>query len=292
VTTLTAYLDLAICPVSYDAVIFMAQAEMERRRVGADRLYVCVVGEPRLKPQYDEAEADWRLWNIVLPAAKLFGARVMLAADWLQAERVASTKDWKQWPPDWRKQTLKKRWHLVGGLIERAESGEQIARPTASEHALRAVRKIAAGRKFVTMTMRQTYLTERNSDEGSWGDAARAIVKKGYSVQTIRDTAVALREGHGFAELNLDLRMAWYQTASYNVVANCGPASLLWLSDRPYVMLGAEYPADEWNGLFVQQGLPLGSNWPWALPSQTISYGKEVSETILTEFDRWESATS
>jgi hypothetical protein len=292
VTTLIAVYDLQVGPASFDIVPFLAQAAIEQRKIGAERMHVCLVGEMRRKPQYDEHEARWRLMNICVPACALFGATFSLCADWLQVERIASAKDWKQWPPDWRKQTLSKRWHLVGGLIDRANAGEQIAKPTASEHALRAVRKIAAGRKFVTMTMRQTYLTERNSDGDSWGDAARAIVKRGYSVQTIRDTSIALREGYGFAELSLDLRMAWYQTASYNVVANCGPASLLWLSDRPYVMMGAGHPAEEWDGLFVQQGLSLGSNWPWALPSQTISYGKEVSETILAEFERWESATS
>ena len=101
-TTLNAFLDLAICPASYDAVVFLAQAAMERDHIGATRMHVSVVGELRKKPQYDEAEAEWRLWNIVIPAARLFGARVSYCDDWLQAERIASAKDWKNWPPDWR----------------------------------------------------------------------------------------------------------------------------------------------------------------------------------------------
>jgi len=277
-------------------MIFMAQAEMERRKTGADNLHVCLFGEVRKKSQYDEAEAEWRLWNIVVPAARLFGAMLSVTPgrDGFRAFGEMIPGDYF-WPHRWQFQKYDAaqgiRRHLVGGLIKQAKNGEPIARPTASEHALRAVRKLAEGRKFVTMTTRETYLPERNSDAGAWAQAANEIARRGYSVQRIVDTSTALREGHGFAELNLDLRMAWYQTAEFNICANTGPASLLWLSDRPYVMMGAGVPAEEWDGLFVKQGLPLGESWPWALPNQRIAYGKETAETILAEFDRWASAT-
>jgi hypothetical protein len=83
-----------------------------------------------------------------------------------------------------------------------------------------------------------------------------------------------------------------YELAEFNIIANCGPASLCWFSDRPYVMLGAGVPAEEWDGLFVKQGLPLGESWPWARPHQRIAYGKETAGQIVAEFDRWASATS
>lgn len=294
VSTLVAFLDLAVCPVSYDAVIFMAQADMERKRVGADRLHVVLFGDLRKKPaQYDEAEAEWRLWNIVVPAARLFGAGVSVdvGRPWQEAARH-DRPDFAQWPPNWPAQTLKDRRHLVSGLIDRTLRGDSIARPRASEHALRKVRKWMTGRA-VTMTVREAdYLGERNSDAALWGNVARAIAERGFTVYRIRDTTRALEIGSGYAELNLDLRMAMYEQAEFNIVANCGPASLCWLSERPYLMAGAGYPADEWDGLFVKQGLPLGANWPWALPHQTLLYGKETAEQVIAEFDRWESATS
>jgi hypothetical protein len=40
----------------------------------------------------------------------------------------------------------------------------------------------------------------------------------------------------------------------------------------------------------VNQGLPLGASWPWALPHQKIAYGKETAEQIISEFELWESA--
>ena len=56
-----------------------------QRKIGADRMHVTLVGEMRKKPQYDEHEARWRLWNIVVPACALFDATVALVPDWLYA---------------------------------------------------------------------------------------------------------------------------------------------------------------------------------------------------------------
>lgn len=296
VSTLVAFLDLAVCPVSYDAVVFMAQAEMERKMVGADRLHVVLFGDLRKKPaQYDEAEAEWRLWNIVVPAARLFGATVSAQPRWNAGDvECAGVFGEPFWPAYWDEQPdmVKKgvRHHLVGGLISRAKAGEPIARPRGSLHARRKVYEWMTGRA-VTMTVREAdYLDDRNSDSALWGNVARAIAERGFTVYRIRDTTRALEIGSGYAELNIDLRMAMYERAEFNIVANCGPASLCWLSDRPYIMAGAGYPADEWDGLFVKQGLPLGANWPWALPHQTLLYGKETAEQIVAEFDRWSTA--
>lgn len=293
-STLVAFLDLAVCPVSYDAVIFMAQAEMERRKVGAERLHIALFAEIRRKPQYDEAEAEWRLWNIVVPAARLFGATVSVTPgrDSFRAHGEMIPGDF-YWPPRWEFQydNLRRgvRWHLVGGLIDRVKAGEAIARPRASEHARRKVAKWMTG-PAVTLTLREAdYLDERNSNDLAWRHIAQAIVDRGFKVYRIRDTTRALELGLGYAELNLDLRMAMYERAAFNVVANCGPASLCWLSERPYVMVGAGVPAEEWNGLFVKQGLPLGKSWPWATEHQRIAYGRETPESVLAEFDRWAS---
>lgn len=291
-TTVTAVLDLAVTPCSYDAIVFLVKAAMHGKRIGATRMHVCIVGDIRKKPQYDDAEAAWRLWNIVIPAAQLFGATVTLANDWLMAKRICSDKDWKQWPPDWDKQTLKDRRHLIGDVISWAKAGEQVPVLRASEHARRNVKTAYArlGRPVVTMTLRDTYLPERNSVRGEWDRAKRHIEARGYAVVILEDTGVALANGNGYGELNLDVRMACYQEAVLNLQANNGAASLCWFSDKPYRMFGAGVPAEEWDGLFVKQGLPLGETWPWAKPGQKLVYGQTTTEQIVAEFEAWRGA--
>lgn len=300
-TTLTAFYDLAVGPVSFDFVVFMVQAEMERRKIGAQRMHAVIVpmaggvgGMFRDKRHlYDEHEMRWRLWNICIPACQLLGASFTLATDWQQARRLASDKDWKCWPHDWDKQTLGARRHLIGGVIGPAKTGVAVPRLEASPHARRKVAECCKrlGRPLVTLTLRNTYLRERNADRAAWESLKRHIENRGFATAMIEDTDSALSRGSGFGELNLDLRMAMYQEAAINLHSNGGAASLSWFSDKPYLFFGAGIPADEWGGLFVKQGLPLGDTWPWASPGQRLIYKPATFDVMREEFDAWAGAT-
>ena len=299
-TTLTAFYDLAVGPVSFDFVVFAVQAEIERRRIGARRLHFCIVPDPngpggfRDKSHfYDEHEARWRLNNIVLPATQLFGASYTFAADWLQAKRLASDKDWKQWPADWDRQTLKARHHLVGGVIRSSCAGTEVPTIHPSEHAGRKVREWFGilKRPVVTMTLRSTYMPQRNSQREGWLTAKCLIEARGYAVVLLEDTSVALRSGTGYGELNLDLRVACYENAALNLQSNNGSASLCWFGTKPYRMFDAGIPAEDWHGLFVMQGLPLGHDWAWAGAEQRLIYAPSTAPNIMEEFGAWESAT-
>ena len=293
-TTLTAFYDLAVGPVSFDFVVFLTKARMHAARIGAERVHVVVVpfalgvgGMFRDKrPFFDEHEARWRLHNIVIPACALAGATHTLATGWDMARLLAGEHCF---PHDWDKQSLKDRRHLVGEIIRDANNGQKVPRLSASPHALRMVKKWAK-EPYVTITLRHTYLPERNSKTGTWMAVDLYISEHGYNVYMLRDTSVALECGKGYGELNLDLRMAMYQNAALNLQANNGAASLCWFGDAPYRMFGAGVPADEWDGLFVKQGLPLGASWPWAGREQRICYGKETAAQIIAEFDKWKES--
>lgn len=292
---LTAFYDLAVGPVSFDFVVFLVKAEMARRRAKCERLHVVIVpfeqgvgGMFRDKTSlYDEHEMRWRLWNICIPACQLLGASVTLATGWDQARRLNALGD--PWPVDWDRQTLKDRRHLIGDIITAARSGEKVPGLSASGHARRKVRSayVRLVKPVITMTMRSTYLPERNSDRQAWLRAKQHIEDRGCAVLMFEDTGVALANGHGYGELNLDVRMACYQEAVLNLQANNGAASLCWFSEKPYRMFGAGVPAEEWDGLFVKQGLPLGETWPWATPRQKIVYGPTSAEQIIAEFESW-----
>jgi hypothetical protein len=306
--TLTAFYDLAVGPVSYDFVVFMVKAEMVRRRHKLDKLHIIIMPDEKgvggmfrdKTALYDLHEMHWRLQNICLPAAQLLRASVCLAPSREWALDVgAHIHDYHQplnlvWPADWDKQTLKRRHHLVGDIIEWSVK-EPVPVLQASEHARRAVRlfynSLSKGRPVVTMTRRHTYNPLRNSDSEQWEKAKAYIEECGYTVVDIEDTADALKGGSGYAALNIDLRMACYQEAVLNLQANNGAASLCWFSDKPYRMFGAGVDVEEWDGLFVKQGLPLGATWPWAREQQKLVYGKETADTIIEEFEAWAGVT-
>ena len=290
---LTAYYDLAIGPVSFDFVVFLIKAKLAAK----DGLHVVIVpmkngvgGMFRDKTHlYDEHEMHWRLWNICIPACQLINATVTLATDWDQARKLKTDS---VFPEDWDRQTLKDRRHLIGGVITASRAGSPISLLSASAQARSKVSEFYAGRKVVTMTLRSTYLEQRNSDRDAWSEAKAFIEKAGYTVVVLEDTGVALSKGQGFGEFNLDIRMAMYQEAVLNLQANNGAASLCWFSEKPYRMFGAGVPEDEWNGLFVKQGLPLGETWPWAKHEQKIVYHPATAQKIIEEFRSWDGATS
>ena len=296
-STLTGYYDLSVGPVSFDFVVFMVKAELARREAKADKLHMVIVpyergiaGMFRDKTKlYDEHEMQFRLWNICIPACQLLGANVTLATGWEQAKKLRGEH---VWPADWDRQTLADRRHLIGDLIAASRAGKKIPLLSASEHARRKVRNIykAFGRPVVTMTLRSTYLRERNADRSAWLVARQRIEKDGAAVVILEDTDVALAQGAGYGELNLDLRMAQYQEASLNLQANNGAASLCWFGAAPWRMFTAGVPAEEWDGLFVRQGLPLGQSWPWASEQQRIVYGPTSADQIVAEYEGWKAS--
>ena len=296
-STLTAFYDLSVGPVSFDFVVFAVKAELARREAKADKLHMVIVpfergvaGMFRDKTKlYDEHEMSWRLWNICIPACRLFGASVTLATGWDQAKKLRGDH---VWPADWDRQTLTDRRHLIGDLITASRAGKVIPLLSASEHARRKVRNIykAFGRPVVTMTLRSTYLRERNVDRSAWLVARQRIEKDGAAVAVLEDTDVALAQGTGYGELNLDLRMAQYQEAGLNLQANNGAASLCWFSSTAWRMFGAAVPSDEWGGLFVTQGLQLGESWPWSGPQQRIVYGLTSADQIVAEYEGWKAS--
>ena len=300
---LTAYYDLAIGPVSFDFVVFLVKAEMARKRAGADKLHMVIVPDPngvdgmfRDKTHlYDGAEARWRLWNICIPACALLNASVTLATDWEQAGKLLAVGEFV-YPSDWGNQTLKNRWHLVGDIISRNKSlGEDVPLLHASPHATKKVAEFyrTARLPTVTMTLRSTYMGERNSNRVQWMKARDYIRERGFATLLLEDVGTALENGRGYGELNLDLRMACYEQAALNLQSNNGTASLCWFGSAPYRMFdaGVGASAAEWDGLFVKQGLPLGATWPWALSQQKIVYKAATADTIIEEFEAWATAT-
>lgn len=292
--TLTAFYDLKVGPVSFDVLAFLVQAEIERRRIGADALHVVVLpysdgvaGKFRDKlALYDADEMDWRLWNIVIPACRLIGATVTLAQDKAHGERIHSGLSW---PPEWWQQSTKRAHHHAREIIAAARNGEDVPRLSASAHALRKVNAVYQqfGKPVITLTRRNTYDAARNSDPAAWDALKQHAQASGFAVVNIFDTEVALQNGGGFGELNLDLRMACYQLAAMNWHANGGPSALCWYSHCKFVHVGAAWPRDPWVKHYEWLGLEYGQQLPWATPEQQLLYEPGNRTQLLASFDAW-----
>ncbi len=144
----------------------------------------------------------------------------------------------------------------------------------------------------VTITLREAGNWEhRNSDLSAWYRFALNLRAFGERVVFIRDTAKAFEPIAGFetapeASLDLGARMAMYQSARANLFVANGPATLAIYSDRPWLMFVPVEPEDSpylpnrasfWS---EQQGVAVGEQYPWSLPSQRLIWERASYDAI------------
>lgn len=267
--TLTAFYDLAVTPVSFDAVPFLIRARMAAQDAQCEALHVAIVpqrdgqcGRYRDKSAFfDCAELDFRLWNIVVPACQLAGATVSVTTGWRQAGGLIGGDE--VWPHAFDRQTLADRPYWIGPIVDGARAGRTIPCLRASDHARRSVAALytSFGRPVVTLTRRAArHQPEGNSDPAAWMDLAREVEQMGYAPLQVYDTAQCLEAGSGYGELNLDLRMACYELAALNVHEAGGAAQLSWYSTVPYLQFAREDDLRFYalNGVGHDQRLPWG----------------------------------
>lgn len=298
--TLCAFYDLKIGPVSFDVVPFLIRARMAAQDAGCDRLHVVIVPDERglggmfrdKSHLYDAHEMDWRLWNLVIPACRLAGASVTLADSWEQAKRLRTEH---VFPSDWDRQTLQDKAYLPRPIVDAARQGRKIPRLKASEHARRKIEKQYRDRAgplgVVTLTYRNTYEPERNTNRAIWDEVLLRVIARGFGVVAIVDTDEALNTGAGQPSINLDLRMAWYERADLNLIGNGGPVVTLFFSEAAYTLFGAAQPLKSWRKFWEAHiGLDVGAGeqLPWARDDQRLVYEPPSVEAMMREFEGWE----
>lgn len=286
---LTAVYDLAEGPVSYDFITWLVRAQQEREWRGCDGLHIVLLphetglgGFSRHWGPHDEHAARWRLQHIVLPACPLADATVTLAPSRKYALRLTNAGE--VWAPAGKA-------HLANVIVEGARRGERVPQLRASEAARRYVRGWLAieGGRVVTLTLRQQQNDPaRNADRKEWDALAAWLRGQGRRVIVLDDSHVALSAGRGYAELDLDLRLALYEQAAMNIVGNNGPAALLWHSAAPYMRVAAGLTADWTTNL----GLRQGEQVPWAARNQLLVYAPATFAAMKGAFEQWGGATN
>lgn len=287
-STLTAFYDLAHGPVSYDFITWLVRARMIANVAKCPLLHVVLVpnegglgGFSRHWGPHDEAATRWRLWHICMPAVQFVGATVTLADSRAQADRLEIGITWRS----------EGKAHLARHLVEAAKKGLQIPLLSASGAARRYIADWLGSetQPVVTLTLRrQDNDTARNSDLDAHKQMADWLRARGCAVHVLGDSHIALQNGRGYAELDIDLRLALYERAAMNIVGNNGPAALLWHSAAPYLRMGAGTVADWSSNL----GLAQGEQVPWARAGQRCVYAPDSFSAMREAFEAWAGETN
>lgn len=284
-----AFYDLEDGPVSYDFVNWLVRARMEV----SGPMHVVIVphegglgGFCRHWGEHDEAAARWRLWHIVMPAAQLIGATICYAASRDMAEDLLNL--FGGW---WPTRRGERKTHTVGPIVDASRAGAKIPKLRATDQARKAALQWVRSKRrpVVTLTLRhQNTEPERNSDRAAWNAFAEYLSDNGFEPWFLEDGADALAHCRGLPELDIDLRLALYETAHFNVVGHNGPAALLFYSEAPFMQMGVGVPEHPWLRHYRSAcRLEKGDNLPWFRPDQALVWEPDTFDNLVSAFEEW-----
>ncbi len=254
--------DLGVAPITYDVAWFLALAK-NRGVAHVDIVPGAHDGfrDDAWCQKADMGEKNFRLWNVILPACQLAGMTVTMHRD---RDRAAATV------------------YKMRPLIDEGLKGGVFQ---ATSHAKSWVQRWLAERGLkhpVVVTLRESQWPARNSNMAAWERFAEET-----DAVVIPDTDGTTAFGHVFDGLSMDRRLALYEAASVVMGTNNGPLALCWLSRAiPYLTfkMVAEHPACT-PEFFQRQGLPVGSQFPWAGPHQRLVWADDDYATIRAAYD-------
>ncbi len=308
-TSLFAFYDLNVYPISFDICWFMVWADLERQRRRLRKLQCVVVPiadhDKRGFPDgydsiIDQESRDWRVSNIIVPMPDLLPASggTILCEDRSQAEWV-SLFAVHRYPTDGAgPPTLAMIYReTTAGLVAAGPRWGLRAHIQGLRYVSGWLAQRARGRKPIVMTLRQYDVDpERNTRLDDWAAFARELKVKGYFPIIVPDTDKALDRLPQFdgltvfqaASWSIGLRMALYQEAYLNMFVNTGPGSLCILNSEcrylffkvmvPQVKLASEQTLRE-------MGFDAGKTPPFATPMQKWVWQDDTLDVLRCEFD-------
>lgn len=126
---------------------------------------------------------------------------------------------------------------------------------------------------YVTVTLRNSRKEYRNSNTEAWHRFSEDI--KAVVVPDFEDKPISLKE-----------RLKLYEGARLNLFVNNGPAMLCICSDIPYAVLKYANKGGATNETWLAgQGLPRGSQYPWARKDQRIFWEGDSFEDIKAAYE-------
>ncbi len=186
--------------------------------------------------------------------------------------------------------------HHVSLLVDASRAGHEIPQWQIPQWAFDDVDYVLGGDRPVVITLREVKAQpERNSQIGEWLRFAESI-KRDHPVLFLRDTCKADEPLPPFktwprASTNVYVRAALYQRAFCNLMVGNGPIEWCMFSDAPYLCFKQLNPAlPHWDGgqpkgWREQCHLEVGEQWPWAAPSQRLTWVDDTFENISQAFE-------
>lgn len=263
-------------PYAWDFLVWLIDAEMQRRREGAPAPLKVAFWFPQGRTEPIGREQMFR--NVVRPLLALIGAvedqRAMLG----RHKPVYVARD-------------------ICAAVNAAREDVPVLRATDMARAT-AASWFHGGPRPVVITLREAeHWPHRNSNLEAWLAFAHDLKRRGERVVFVRDTATAREklpdlsfEVCPAASVNVDMRMALYEQAKCAMFVSNGPAMLATFSHVPYLNFVSLIPDDAYPcnrpGFFTRSyGIPDGGQFPWARPDQRIIWGMDSYENLHAAWD-------
>jgi len=310
-STLYAFYDLGVAPITFDFLWFLTGAEIARERQGLKDIHIAFVpgredGLRRERADYDRAidaaARRARIDNILVPACALLPSvtGVTIASSREQAATLQSDAGVQVFPADY--ETGAPLYLGAPYCLSAARSdGARVATLRATAFDLQEVNEWLAARgckgKIVTITLRAYgYMEARNSNLDAWVAFARRLDREQFSIVFVPDTDQVIgglpSELTPFtvfseAAINVGLRMALYERAFLNLGINSGPMGLCWLNERTryltFKLLTHSVPQAT-PEYVASLGFALGESLPFATLWQKWVWEDDELPVIEREF--------
>lgn len=305
--TLYLFYDLEVSPITYDFSWALAISELQRQQLNLKYIHIVIVPgnnnnlrkeDAQYESVINQAARHWRITNMLIPMINLLphanGFTCCLnrqQAAYIQAKAKHVTP--KMYSANIPITNTFNR-ELKAGLDLRCLQ----ATPQALAHVDDWITKFAAGRKLISITIRQyDYMPARNSNLEEWDKFARSLDPKVYAIVIMPDISQAwtdgpapLTIGYNFAPAtwNLALRAAMYERCYINLGINCGPIGLCWLSKTCNYITFKMQTTDvgQTTDTFMQWlGFTIGASLPFASPNQKWVWEADDYPIIEREFN-------
>lgn len=323
--TMYCVYDLAIAPITFDFMHFAVISEMARAANKFDYVHFVFTlnaeRQWRMHTPKDKAlsveDKMYRLRNIIQPIAEMIPS---YAGHSIYLDRIEAAKELAAlipqmiFPPQYHVNNPSSMFMLEQVMDVYRQCKDQELDVTPDCLVPSAVGKDKAFQwcktndvdvnKLVTITVRQWDVEpDRNTNIESWKRFAKNIQKDGWQPVFLVDTDQAMIHDAGSLKdmkiywpgpINLELRLALYDLAAYNLSHNGGPAALNWflpgskyLQFLPVDAIPKVVESEGESGMERLLGVKKGETYDFAGQSKQYVWEKATATNIYREFNEF-----